>query len=665
MSPPKRTPAEIEFETSLCEAVETVRARFPEHDPHRVFPLERLADWYCSKGELLRARPYLREAVAIRIHAWGQLHPDLAPALNLLAKVAAAEGKPAKAEDYLRQATRCLAEARPPRPVELADLWNHLAELRFRAGDFRQAKGMCRKSLSVLNGHLERFPLLSLRVSNNQGAIHLELGRPDRALQCFVRNLRLVRKHFPDDRTALITHYNNIAGALGRQGDDRRAAHYIRQALRISLETWGWKHAVTAATCQHLAHVRSRGGRWSAAAKLYERGYHIRRQLHPVYHPDVVKAALNAAELFALRQDWTSAERVLDELRTAIERSKRPLRITLAILETRLARIYLATGRAATAERWLTEAWREFQPSAAQHPLFVAEIAAGLGNLHAQRSARAKAAEFLQQALSWQTQMLGAHHLDLAKTLIDLGSNESDRGEWDAALKFFERASVLREQQLGTKHPLTAAAWIQLAEAQLHRGQAETALELCQRALALLEQGPEQIPWLKAAACSVISQVACEFDQLELAERFSDKELAFREQSSGSDHAGLIPVLLRLGQLHKGTDRIDRALAAFQRGLGIAEKSRGLYDQAVIPFVAELASLRATDGPTSELVPLVERYLKCHQRAYGHQSDELSQAQDQAADWWRAAGDETRAQELNDEALSLRELNTHVFGELM
>lgn len=665
MSPAKRTPAEIEFETSLCEAVETVRAKFPEHDPHRVFPLERLADWYCSKGELLRARPYLREAVAIRIHVWGQRHPDLAPALNLLAKVAAAEGKPAKAEDYLRQATRCAAEAQPPRPVELADLWNHLAELRFRAGDFRQAKGMCRKSLSVLNGHLERFPMLSLRVSNNQGAIHLELGRPDRALKCFVRNLRLVRKHFPEDQTALITHYNNIAGALGRHGNDRRAAHYVRQALRISLATWGWKHAVTAATCQHLAHIRSRGGHWSAAAKLYERGYRIRRQLHPVYHPDVVKAALNAAELFALRQDWTSAERILDELRTAIERSKRPLRITQAILETRLARIYLATGRAATAERWLTAAWREFQPSAAQHPLFVAEIAAGLGCLHAQRFAHPRAADFLQQSLSFQTQVLGANHLDLAKTLIDLGCNELDRTEWDAAQKFFERASALREKQLGTKHPLTAAAWIHLAEAKFRRGQGESALELGQRSLALLEHVPEQIPWLNAAACSVISQVACECDQPELAEQFSDKEVVFREQSSGPDHADLIPVLLRLGRLHKGADRVDRSLVAFQRGLGIAEKARGQYDPAVIPFLEELSSLRATDGPTSELSPLVERYLKCHQRAYGHQSDELSQAQDQAADWWRAAGDETRAQELNDEAMSLRELNTHVFGELM
>jgi tetratricopeptide (TPR) repeat protein len=255
--------------------------------------------------------------------------------------------------------------------------------------------------------------------------------------------------------------------------------------------------------------------------------------------------------------------------------------------------------------------------------------------------------------------------LDLAKTLIDQGRNELSRSRSEAALAAFDRAGALRASLLGQQHPLTAAAWISAAEVHCRQEQWEAAAELGNRAIQVLDQAPEPIPGLIAAACSVVARAAAASDQAQLAESQTIRELALHEESAGKDHAILVPGLLRLGRIHKSAERIDEALRTLQRGLAIAERAHGTHDPAVVPFLEELCSLRATDGPTELLEPLVERYLKCHVRAYGNQSAELSQAQDQAAEWYRVAGNETRAQELNEQALSLREMSMHVFGELM
>ncbi len=661
----KLTAADLEWEASIHEALAAARARYPAGDPHLIFPLEGLADWYATRGELMRAKPSLHEAITIRIRTWGTKHPELAPALHLLSKIAEAEGKNDKANEYLHRATKCLLNAEPPRQVELAESWNFWAELKYRLGDVPRALRMCRKARTALQGRQLQYPMLTLRVQNNLGAIHLASGKSRLALKEFVRNYRLARKYYQPESPSLVTHYNNLSEALRRRGDIHRAERLLRRALKICRAAWGWNHALTASTASHLAGLWSHAGRWSAAEKLYNRVFQIRRKQNPLQHPDVLKTAHNIAELLCLQQAWLPAEKLLDRFLADLEQAAHSSPPVQALLRTRLARIYLATGRLATAERWLNEGWHEFHPQAAKHPLLVAELAFSLGMLHTQRRAQHKAEEFFQQALALQEQTLGAQHLDLAKTLVELGRLELGRSEAERADALFERARSLRETAWGPNHPLTAAALLDQAEAQGELQEWSRTQKLGQQALSILEQNPEEIPWLIAWACGVLSKSAFELDQHDAAEKFAVRELTLRQQTAGPDHADLAPVLLRLGRLQRMSEKIDQAVVSLRRGLAITEKARGQYDPDVIPLLEELCSLRATDGPTTELGPLVERYLKCHQRVFGHQSEELGAAQDQAAEWWRAAGDETRAQELNGRAVSLRDLSTHVFGDLM
>lgn len=660
--PTSDVPQEI---ASLIEAVKAARARYRAGDPHLVFPLERLADAYAARGEFRQAKPFLQEAVTIRVQTWGAKHPELAGALNLLATIMESERKFKKVDEYLQQATKCLMQANPPRPVTLAETWNHWAELLFRRGDAARALPHCQNALATLKGRERAYPTLVLRIQNNLGVMHLTLGDVSSARREFFRNLRLAKSVYSPSNSALITYYSNLAEACRRRHDYPRADRFLRHALSIARTNGGWKHPLTAAIAANLAAVWSLAGRWTAATKLYDRVYRIRRKIFSLSDTEVVKSALNVAELQCLQHNWLEAEKLLDEFLNSLESSEQLAPATRALLRTRLARIYLSTGRLASAERWLTEAWNEAQVQANEFPLLLADIALALGVVYAQRKAAEKAEDYFHQALTRQEASLGTEHVDLAKTLVERGRLERDQSALAAAWTFFYRALTLRRKFLGKRHPLTAATMLELAEIRCEQQKWSAAQKLGYRAKAVLDQATEAIPWINAAADGLLSRTAFELEEFHTAEQFAQSELSVRQQLVGPDHGDLGPVLLRLGRLQRMSDRIDDAVETLKRGLTITEKARGQYDPDVIPFLQELCSLRATDGPTTELEPLLERFLKCHQRTFGNQSEELGQAQDQAAEWWRAAGDEARAMELNERANSIRELSMHVFGELM
>ena len=191
---------------------------------------------YGERGDFKQAETYLRQALALQRRLHGNVHPDLAEAMNNLGWALMGLNQPVGAEPLYRLALemkrRMLGDAHP----ELAAGLNNLAFVLETRRDFKGAEKAYREALAM--------------------------------------NRKLLGDSHPDIAMTM----SNLAFVLYQKGDHQAGIELLKGSLSMSRHELGSEHPDVAGTASDLAYLLTGEGADSEAEQLVDESLAIRRR---------------------------------------------------------------------------------------------------------------------------------------------------------------------------------------------------------------------------------------------------------------------------------------------------------------------------------------------------------------------------------------------------
>jgi tetratricopeptide (TPR) repeat protein len=178
-----------EAEPLYLESLDLSRKAFGQVHLQVAFALDNLALHYTAAGDLDRAEPLFRESLAMLRKVYGEEHPEVAQTMgnlgDFLAYEKAESGKASRAdleeaEALHKKALEMNQRIRPGHPY-IGDGYRALAELRRRAGDLEEAERLAREALRIYRLKLPETHAKIIAGKRTLATILVALRRPKEA----------------------------------------------------------------------------------------------------------------------------------------------------------------------------------------------------------------------------------------------------------------------------------------------------------------------------------------------------------------------------------------------------------------------------------------------------------------------------------------------------
>jgi len=241
-----------------------------------------------SRGKVDEALVLATEAKETDLRLYGLTHRETAFAEDSLGLALLAKGRTALARQQIELALKARLILLPPNHMQLGKTWMFLAMADFAAGDLPLAAEESRKSIEIMqrvygpHGHpqLAEFDavLLQILAAQHKLAEAEELGR---------QSVASYRRILPPGNPRLAAVLSGQAWALYRDGKADQAAPLLREALAIDAAAYGPDLDETAQVGVRLAACLLASGRPQEAQEL-ARKYHARLLASPdeTYHEE-------------------------------------------------------------------------------------------------------------------------------------------------------------------------------------------------------------------------------------------------------------------------------------------------------------------------------------------------------------------------------------------
>ncbi|MBB5350384.1 tetratricopeptide (TPR) repeat protein [Haloferula luteola] len=226
---------------------------------------------------------------------------------------------------------------------------------------FQEAKEDYKQAIDQLDSREDRLHQMA-RLHATYGALHDELGQPERAAELWTTSLDIFEKADPPAPLDVILMANNLAFLMKSQGNLDDAETYFLKALEISHKTLGSDHEETATVSNNLGALYLSSGYYEQAREMHMMALESRRKTLGDHHSDTAQSHNNLALALLETGDRSWARRHFEK--------------SMSIYED-LGRAHLADLEAVSANycQFLREEGEE--GSAARVENLVREIAAG------------------------------------------------------------------------------------------------------------------------------------------------------------------------------------------------------------------------------------------------------------------------------------------------
>jgi tetratricopeptide (TPR) repeat protein len=231
-----------------------------------------------AQGRYAEAETLVRRALAIRLKALGEGHPDTAASYNRLAANLHAQGRYAEAETLVRRALAIRLKALGEDHPDTGRAYQGLAVSLLGQGKYAEAETLFRRALAIYLKALGEDHLDIALSYNNLAVNQFEQGKYAEVEALRRKALAIRLKALGEDHPATALTYNNLAVHLEWQGKYAEAETLLRRALAIYLKALGEDHPETAYTYDNLAANLDAQGKlgeavanWTAAAAINER----------------------------------------------------------------------------------------------------------------------------------------------------------------------------------------------------------------------------------------------------------------------------------------------------------------------------------------------------------------------------------------------------------
>ncbi|MEW5918172.1 MAG: serine/threonine-protein kinase [Gemmatimonadota bacterium] len=369
--------------------VAQAKAAYANRPELRAEMLEVLADGYDRLGLYAEAEPLAREALNERRRMLGEKHPDVTPALNLVAWIMHERGQSKDAEPLLKEAIDVRRAAGERYRADLSRSLNDLGVVYNELRRYSAAESVLTEALAIrrtMEGDRDRFVGIT---ASNLGASFYFQSKVDSAIKLQGEAVAALERSVGRDHQRSIIALGNLAAFKTVGGDAQGAESDYRDLLVRQTRLQGAEHPVTARVAASLASVlQSRGvatnsdSALAEAERLYRGALAAFERALGDQHQEVgVTRARLAGVLLArgrLAEALAQQERAVATLRAAHGDSHQT---TIAVVGG-LAFVHWRSGNIAAAQRVQRDV--------------AARYAALMGDKHIQTAfARARLCEFL------------------------------------------------------------------------------------------------------------------------------------------------------------------------------------------------------------------------------------------------------------------------------
>jgi len=447
--------------------------------------LNNLAGLLYHKGDYDSSEPLYRRALAIYEKVLGVDHLDTVTSLTGLGALSYAKDDFDCAELLVRRALSIRETTLGTDHIDTAMSLYVLAGLLRNKLDYDNAELLYRRTLAIREKVLgPEHPDTATSLDSLAGLLDskgdLEGAEPLTRRALAIREKVLGPEH-PDTAKSL----NTLALLLQKRGEYQRAEPLFRTALAIREKALGPEHPDTASSLNDLGNLLAGKGDDNGAEPLYRRALAINEKVHGSEHPDTAQNLNNLAYLLCRRGDYYGAEPLLRRVLALFEKvlgAEHPNTVATQenldyLLQQKIEQEYrgnaffltqsaldlLNAGQSDKAEPLLRRAIAIFDNVLGPDHLDLTPIIETLGKLLYNKGDYVGAELLYRRMLSISEKIHGPDHSDTARYLNNLAQILFNKRDYDGAETLFRRALTINENLLGKEHTNTIAVRKNLA----------------------------------------------------------------------------------------------------------------------------------------------------------------------------------------------------------
>ncbi len=242
----------------------------------------------------------------------------------------------------------------PDDPLLKGSLYQTIAQLYGRLGQFDQSETQYRKSIEMLKTSKDgdNSPIL-LGAINDLGHTLTLLGKTEEAEQLLRRNLQTGTDRLGNEHPIVLSAMLHLSEVLAAQKQFDEAHQLAQQCYTIRARVLGQDHPETALSSVGLSRVLSATGQSGAAKQLLLQATKILRDQRCIEDLNTQRALQDLAKLYVDEHDLSTAESLLQEiLQTRIRVQGDDHSLTMAAMDD-VSSLLEAQGRLAEAESLL------------------------------------------------------------------------------------------------------------------------------------------------------------------------------------------------------------------------------------------------------------------------------------------------------------------------
>ncbi len=227
---------------------------------------------YLSLGLNDRARPLLRQSLALRQGLYGNSHPDVAESLLILAALDQESGDFAAAEAGQRQALEILRRQLAKDDPKVADALNNLSATLIARANYPEAESVLREALAIHRRNHDIDDEDAATYLTNLGSVLRRLGKLSEAETAQREALEIGRKVLGPVHPKLARQLNNLGVLLRDEGQMAEAESLAREALEMTRKLYGAEHPDIALQLNNLGSILQARGDYEGAIAAAREG---------------------------------------------------------------------------------------------------------------------------------------------------------------------------------------------------------------------------------------------------------------------------------------------------------------------------------------------------------------------------------------------------------
>ncbi len=579
--------------------------------------LEHLAGLYLANGRPTLAEEHARQALRIKESRFHARHRTLANPLHLLGEVLQERGQYVEAEKYLRQALTIRESQGPGNELDVAESLSGLASLLLDQAHFHESEALYRQSLMI---HRDRLPSSHPLIAEGLDSIAWALqrrGNYDEAGRLLRESLQLREWAYGSMHPLVSASLNNLALLLADRGARDEAEPLYRRSLRIKEKQLQPLHPDRAANLDNLAGLLRLQQKHTEAETLFQQALEIRETTLGPAHPDVSITLNNYGLLLVEQGRFSEAEAFYRRSLSIKERALSSSHLDCATTLENLAHLLRVRKHYGEAESLFRRALQIREVTGKSHHLDTATTLNNLAVLYDNQDRLDEAERLYLQSLQIKRSTPSTPYADIAITLENLGRLLQRQQRLNESQQYFREALQVRESAKGSQHPEVAEDVFHIASILDERGEYAEAEAWYRKALRIQETA-QPVPTLAlATTCAQLAELLRTAKRYPESERLFHRALFLRVAVLGADHVEVATTYNNLAVLLVDRGKLAEAEALYRRCIAIKEQVQPIDGLDLAITVNNLAHLVFAQNQYAEAEALYWRVLQLREPLWG------------------------------------------------